>query len=562
MHHQNKMEKISGRSSSFSPGICLLTLFAAVILCSFNANDLLSDDTSVQMLALDRKIGQLIMPGIPGTAMDYATGRMIARYHPGGILLYGRNTRERSQIIALTEALQQKSLEAGDPPLFISIDQEGGRVKRVTDAVTQFPGNMALGAADDPLLTAQVARITGIQLRLLGINMNLAPSVDVNSNPMNPIINIRSFGSSPDKVAKHGEAYIRGLQRARCLAVAKHFPGHGNTEQDSHKTLPVISYGIDKIRSHDLVPFRAAIGANVSSIMSAHIRFPALDEDSATVSPRIMTRLLKDEMSYRGLVMTDDLEMGAIAGNMSIGEAAVRAVLAGSDILLISSHANRVGEIHHSLKEACLSGRISPERLEMSVAKIQEYKKIYQISLLPDQYRMTLSDEDVKLLMNAEKINSTVSASSLFLYQGNVNNEAMPKNKMPFVYSDNAVLRSLCREQGITVYPRRAYWTHEQNVARAAQKSMNQDLLPDRVIAFYEVRDIDRWRELPPAAEDLVLISPDNAFLVSTRLSGQSVLFSFSDTRASYQAIVDVISSLREPKHKIPIDLGFSASHE
>jgi len=265
-----------------------------------------------------------LLPGFIGTeAPEWVLRR--AAEGLGGVCLYARNITSPQQLARLCE-----QLHAENPGLIISIDEEGGDVTRLEAATgSSYPGNLALGAAGDVDLTRSVARAIGTELARAGVDLDLAPDADVNSNPSNPVIGVRSFGSEPGAVAAQTAAWVDGLQSAGVAACVKHFPGHGDTSVDSHLALPVV--GSDP-RAGALQPFEAAIAAGVQAVMSAHIVVPSLDRVPATVSPAIMTGLLREELGFRGLAVTDGLEMKAIA---DISEGAVQALAAGCDLLCI-----------------------------------------------------------------------------------------------------------------------------------------------------------------------------------------------------------------------------------
>jgi beta-N-acetylhexosaminidase len=249
-------------------------------------------------------------------------------------------------------------VRAERPEVLVSLDEEGGDVTRLD---TAFPGNGALGVVDDVLLTRDVGAALGAELAAVGVNLDLAPVADVNTNPRNPVIGIRSFGSDPVRVGAHVAAFVRGLQSQGVAACAKHFPGHGDTAQDSHLELPTMTANLEP----HLVPFRAAIEAGVRSIMTAHIVVPALDDVPATLSRRILHDLLRDELGFEGLVITDALEMRGISGTFAVEEAAVRALAAGADALCLGHDLGEreVERIHAELLEAVRDGRLSEERV-------------------------------------------------------------------------------------------------------------------------------------------------------------------------------------------------------
>ena len=275
-------------------------------------------------LSVEQAALRCLLPGFIGTeAPEWVLRR--AAEGLGGVCLYARNITSPEQLATLC-----RQLHAENPGLIVSIDEEGGDVTRLEAASgSSYPGNLALGAAGDVDLTRSVARAIGLELARAGVDLDLAPDADVNSNPSNPVIGVRSFGSEPAAVAAQTAAWVEGLQSAGVAACVKHFPGHGDTSVDSHIALPVV--GADP-RAGALQPFEAAIAAGVQAVMSAHIVAPSLDRVPATVSRAIMTGLLRDELSFRGLAVTDGLEMKAIA---DISEGAVKALAAGCDLLCI-----------------------------------------------------------------------------------------------------------------------------------------------------------------------------------------------------------------------------------
>jgi len=274
--------------------------------------------------SVDQAALRCLLPGFIGTeAPEWVLRR--AAEGLGGVCLYARNITSAEQLTKLC-----RQLHAANPGLIISVDEEGGDVTRLEAATgSSYPGNLALGAAGDVDLTRAVARAIGLELARAGVDLDLAPDADVNSNPSNPVIGVRSFGSEPRIVAAHAAAWVEGLQSAGVAACVKHFPGHGDTSVDSHLALPVVEADP---REGALQPFEAAIAAGVQAVMSAHIVAPSLSAEPATVSRRIMTTLLRDELGFRGLTVTDGLEMKAIA---DISEGAVQALAAGCDLLCI-----------------------------------------------------------------------------------------------------------------------------------------------------------------------------------------------------------------------------------
>jgi beta-N-acetylhexosaminidase len=309
-------------------------------------------------MSLERLAAACIFPSFPG---PQAPAWILRRLDEGigGICLFGYNVRDAEQVAELTATLRR-----ANPDVVVGIDEEGGDVTRLEVARgSSFPGNAALGAVDDVELTEQVAAAMGSELAAVGVNLDFAPVADVLANPANPVIGIRSFGTDPGLVSRHVAAFVRGLQRQGVAACAKHFPGHGSTEQDSHLELPVVT---DDIRE-GLPPFRAAIGAGVQTIMTAHVLVPALDDVPATVSPRILQGLLREELGYDGLVIADALEMKGLSDSVGVERGAVLALNAGVDAVLVG---HDLGEGSVAAIQAALVEGVSEGRLREAAGRV------------------------------------------------------------------------------------------------------------------------------------------------------------------------------------------------
>lgn len=326
---------------------------------------------------LEEKVGQLFICGFHSLVPDEQIRTLVQQYHVGGVVYFRRNIASVEQLAELSRSLQSLPRSKPELPLFISIDQEGGMVARLDhEGMSRIPGNMALGAANDPALTEEVARLAAKEMLQLGINFNFAPCVDVNNNPANPVIGVRSFGERPDQVAVHGAAAVRGYQAEGVIATAKHFPGHGDTAVDSHRGLASVPHGKERLYQVELVPFREAIAEGVDAIMTAHVIFPAFEPEGtpATLSHRVLTGLLREELGYGGLIVTDCLEMQAIAGHYGIAEGAVQAIEAGADLVLVSHTLAEQRAAIERVAEAVRSGRISEARLDRSLERILALK--------------------------------------------------------------------------------------------------------------------------------------------------------------------------------------------
>ncbi|MFI1756491.1 glycoside hydrolase family 3 protein [Streptomyces sp. NPDC020571] len=323
---------------------------------------------------LTRDALTVLQPGFAGTT---APDWLLRRIGEGlaSVALFGRNVTSPEQVAALTAQLRAERED-----LLVAIDEEGGDVTRLEVRTgSSFPGNHALGAVDDVGLTRAVAAELGRRLAAAGVNFNWAPSADVNSNPDNPVIGVRAFGSDTDLVARHTAAYITGMQSAGVATSAKHFPGHGDTGIDSHHAMPRIDVGADVLAERDLVSFRAAIAAGSRAVMSAHILVPALDPElPATLSRRILTDLLRGELGYDGLIVTDGIEMKAIAGTYGIERGTVLAVAAGADAICVGGGLHDEGTVRRlsdALAEAVRAGELPEERLADAAERVRSLSR-------------------------------------------------------------------------------------------------------------------------------------------------------------------------------------------
>ena len=352
---------------------------------------------TLHQMSLEQKVGQLFVPYVTGATADTASPENLARFgvatpaeavqklHLGGVIYFAwsANTKDPEQIARLSNGLQEAALEPDrgrgrdrSPaiPLTIATDQETGIVARVGPPATVFPGAMALGAGRDLQATRDTYGITGTELRAVGINTDYAPVADVNVNPANPIIGVRSFSSRPELVADHVTAAVRGLQTDGSVsAVAKHFPGHGDTGTDSHSDLPVITHDRAEWERIDAPPFRAAIAAGVDSIMTAHISFPELEPngDPSTLSKKVLTGMLREELGFQGVIATDSLRMEGVRKKYSDAEIAIRAVEAGADVLL---DPQQPVVQYEAVLDAVRDGRLSERRIDQSVRRILSMK--------------------------------------------------------------------------------------------------------------------------------------------------------------------------------------------
>ena len=324
---------------------------------------------------LEKKIGQLFIVGFEGTELSQSIVGLIKQEKIGGVILFSRNFKDVPQLIRLINDVQTCSFEYQDVPLFVSVDQEGGRVSRLGPPFTQFPSCAEIGGSNDEIQTKSYAESLANELKVCGINMNYAPVLDILTNKENKVIGDRAFGSDPDLVSCHGNIVIKEFLDQNLIPVGKHFPGHGSTSLDSHFDLPDVDTSMEHLKTFETMPFQKAIQNGLEVIMTAHVRYHRMDPlFPATLSKTIVTRFLKEDLGYKGLIITDDLEMKAVERYYSEEEIPVLAVLAGADCLLVCHNHERQQVFIKGLKTAVKKGVISEKRIQESFDKIMDLK--------------------------------------------------------------------------------------------------------------------------------------------------------------------------------------------
>jgi beta-N-acetylhexosaminidase len=338
----------------------------------------------VQDMDLYTKVAQLYTFYCLDSALDDSTRRLVTQLKAGGIFLPSGGLIEPEQVHQLTSALQKVSIEEGSGiPLFISADFVAGAGCKLKSGAVHFPKNRAIGATRDRELAYASGRMTAEESLAMGVNFNYSPVMDINNNPLNPVIGTHSFGEERELVSELGCAVIQGYQDYGLIATAKHFPGHGDTHIDSHEDLPVLPFDRDRLERFELEPFRRAIAAGVDAIMVGHMAVPALDPSlkPASLSYEITTRLLREEMGFQGLIVTDGLSMKGITNQYSLEEACVQGIAAGADILLASAHSyEQAASMLNAVLEAVNTGILTEARIDESVERILRIKQKYNLT--------------------------------------------------------------------------------------------------------------------------------------------------------------------------------------
>jgi len=529
---------------------------------------LLPATNSVDATSIEKKIGQMLMVWFEGSHITPEVERMIAEYKVGGVVLFrwAGNLESREQIAQLTGELQSFSMRETGAPLFISVDQEGGIVTRIPGA-TDFPGNMALGATGSTEYAYDVGSIIGKELSALGINMDLAPVLDVNVNPANPVIGLRSFGEDADLVSKLGIAYMRGLQDSGVIPVGKHFPGHGDTATDSHTGLPVVSYSRDVLEEVHLKPFSDAISEGMPSIMTAHIIVQSIDKEKpATLSKAVLTGLLRNELGFNGIIMTDAMDMAAISGYYGpIERAAVEAVKAGADIVLMPQTKDWLGSIERTVKEikdAVARGEISEERIDESYERIMNLKKEIhtgradpslvgcrehrekELEIARSAITVVKDEENLIPLKPSRKLLAVVPTSTFSAAEDPSMDAGNPGYYIKEHYKNTKVLE-VANNPGF------------EDVRRAVSEAMTSE----SIIVFTQKGNINKeqitlTKKILELGKPVIVVSMDVPYDLAELPEAKTCIAIYGKKECNMRALADVLFGKAEPMGALPVTIG------
>ena len=366
--------------------LCILLIITTLLTLSLsrcsNKNNQTIDviQQKLDNMTLDEKIGQMITIGIDEYSVDDTAKQLITDKKVGGVILFKNNISDSNQLLQLINDI--KGINSTNKiPIFISVDQEGGRVNRLPSEIKSLPSNEIIGNKNDNKLAYDIGKNIGYALGSFGFNMDFAPVLDVNSNPNNTVIGDRSFSNDKDKVASLGASEINGFKDSNIISVAKHFPGHGDTATDSHYALPIINKTLDELKSVEFVPFKKSIEEKVPAIMVSHILMPQIDANNpASMSKTIITDILRKDLKFHGLIVTDDMTMGAVTNDLDITTACINAINAGADLLLVCHGYDNEINVINAIKDAVNNGIISIDTINRSVYKILSLKENYKIT--------------------------------------------------------------------------------------------------------------------------------------------------------------------------------------
>ena len=334
----------------------------------------------IDSMSINEKIGQLMIVGFNGTSVDENLNDLVKNSYIGGVILFKDNVESLDGVTELINNIKLLNIE-NKIPLFISVDEEGGVVSRTPNEFLKLPSSLSIGAYNNENMSYKVGEIIAQELKLMGYNMDYAPVLDVLSNPNNTVIGSRAFGRDVDTVSNLGVSVMKGISENNVISVVKHFPGHGDTSVDSHYGLPLVEKSLEELKELEFIPFQWAINNGADVIMVSHILLQSIDsENPATMSKKIISNILRNEMNFDGVVISDDMTMAAIMDNYDIGEASVKAINAGVDIILVCHGYDNEMQVLNSISEAVNSGEITEERLNESVYRILSLKNKYNLS--------------------------------------------------------------------------------------------------------------------------------------------------------------------------------------
>ena len=519
----------------------------------------------VSKMTDEEKAGQVIHIAIPKNYLDEVAISELQKVRPGGVILFGVNVGKKKEIRALTKGLQLEMKNLNSPPLFISIDQEGGRVVRVEKGVTSFPGALAIGQTKNPSYAFNAGLITSYELNKLGINLLLAPVLDVNNNPENPVIITRSFGMTLD-AGDLAISYERGARLGGAIPVIKHFPGHGDTNVDSHLGLPVIEKTEAELLDFELVPFQKSIQEGAKAVMSAHIIYPNLDKKyPSTLSKKILTDILRKKLGFEGMVMTDAMEMHAISKNFQNEKTGSLAIMAGADVILLTSWGNTTTHYYNMIlesiknKEFDIDGKnVLDESIKRQIAlKIENglfhssysYKKIEDPTLeefIKEKRKISNDRYNDLKVANIEELNARMSLDAVKSYKTPFKTISLSESKN-FVYiCKNETVRSELTALNIPYYS-------EKKIPKLLKKAAGKTFVFDSK----DQKEIDAVvgiAEKNPKVEFIVL-HYGSPFLKLPQLANVKIVFSFSPTKESIHALINESLNTEKPREIPATDL-------
>ncbi|WP_066399531.1 glycoside hydrolase family 3 protein [Neobacillus mesonae] len=533
--------------------------------------------SKLQHMTLEEKIGQLFIvhvygktptdPNYEATNLNGNRGgknfkEVIEKYHVGGVIYFNWTDNvltplDATQTNTLSNGIQKIAMDQRMPiPLFVSTDQEGGIVQRLVNPGTVFPGNMALGATRSSQFAADSAAILATELKGIGVNMNFAPVADVNVNPANPVIGVRSFGEDPGLVSELTVAQVGAYQDNKLIATAKHFPGHGDTAVDSHYGLPIITHDLETLHKVDLKPFKAAIDAGIDAIMTAHIVVPALDPSGlpATLSKPILTDLLRSELGFKGLIITDSLGMSG-ANVVPADRVAVEAFKAGADILL---NPPNVEAAYNGMLAAAQSGEISEKRIDESVYRILEYK--FKRGLFDNPYTPVSAISNIGTAQHLAAADE-IANKSITLVKNENNLLPLKNTDKIFITGPSTgkpgMLSELLKNKGFntSIYATAASPTAAQINSAVASAQQADKIIVTTYTANTNAAQQNLVKALQGTGKPIIVAAIRNPYDLMSFPNVNAYLATYGDRDVSVNALARVLAGEVNPSGKLPVTI-------
>lgn len=511
----------------------------------------------INKLTLKEKVGQMFMCGFNDEDhMNY----LVKNLNVGGLIYFNKNVNDAKTTLELSNKIKTMS----KVPLFISIDQEGGFITRIRKGITEVSGNMAIGATNNKKNAYVLSKIIADELSNLGINMNLAPVVDVNNNPNNPVINVRSYGEDPYKVTDFGLESLNAYKEKNMIAVAKHFPGHGDTNIDSHTSLPIIDYDELHLNNIELVPYKRMITEGLDAIMISHILFSKISNDGnpASLSYDIVTKLLKEQLGFEGLIITDCMEMKAILDNYGIEEAVVSSILAGNNIISISHSLELQKKAIEAVLHAIESGIIKESIIDNSVSKILKYKKKYNIT------NDIKSWEKIKDSINTfenNRLAKEISLNSITIVKDERKLIPLDKNNknlliLPNIKAINKINELMYIEETDVIYYDLDLL--DANIEEIANKSKYYDNI---IFGIYDIQLYKKQNELLNSIENIncILIALKSPYdVINIQKDISTYICCYEPTKLAMNSLLKVLFGDQIAKGKLPVSLSGGVKYD
>jgi beta-N-acetylhexosaminidase len=530
-----------------------------LLLISF-VQPIQAQDTNIEMtiasMSLEQKVSQMFVMSFFGSVLTEPATELLTTWQPGAVVFLPSNLENPAQITRLTNDIQQTLIDSGGFPAFITLDQEGGIISRLKEGFTRWPVAGLLTATQNPELAYQFGMALAEEMRAVGLNMNLAPVADLQTNPDNIVIGRRSYGSEPEMVAPIIASIIQGMQDNNVLATVKHFPGHGNTNADPHLELPTVSYSQEELLNRELIPFASAIDVGVAAVMVAHINFPNIDGDTetpASLSRNIVTGLLRGELGFQGLAITDALDMDAIDTVYSPSEAAIRAIRAGNDLILIGAHIGTQTQANamQTVVDTVRNGEISESRIDESVRRILLAKEQFGIlnwqSLDPNTAETRINREEHETLIY------NMFDEGITLVQDNENLLPLSGRVVMIYPGARFSLWAACQANnwqpvGISQFP------SDEEIQGAYQSSISAD----RIVVFTQdiennVQQQNLLRLLPP--EKTVVVALATPYDLYSLPDISTYLVTYSSLPESHRTICDILNGRQEAQGQLSLSL-------